>query len=97
MRNTTALRRLLLSTRALSILPNSPLSNFYSTAKIDEESISDYDPARYYPVQLNETLCGSYKTRVKLGFGRTSTTWLCTDDQYVMPIIRSTVQCVSVY
>lgn len=97
MRNTTALRRLLLPTRALSILPNSPLSKFYSTAKIDEESISDYDPARYYPVQLNETLGGSYKTRVKLGFGRTSTTWLCTDDQYAMPIIRSTIQCVLVY
>jgi serine/threonine-protein kinase SRPK3 len=52
--------------------------------KIDEESLSDYDPRSYYPVQSNEIVCGSFKTKVKLGYGRTSTTWLCTDDQYVL-------------
>jgi serine/threonine-protein kinase SRPK3 len=51
--------------------------------RIDEESLSDYDPKSYYPVQSNDTVGGIFRAKVKLGYGRTSTTWLCTDDQYV--------------
>lgn len=60
------------------------LSRSDAMEKIDEESLSDYDPKSYYPAQSNETLGGIFGTKVKLGYGRTSTTWLCTDDQYVL-------------
>lgn len=55
--------------------------------KIDEESLSDYDPKSYYPVQLNENVGGTFRAKVKLGYGRTSTTWLCTDDKYVLSVV----------
>lgn len=51
--------------------------------KVDEELLSGYGPANYCPLQPNSVLDDSYTAVVKLGYGRTSTTWLCTDCQYV--------------
>jgi hypothetical protein len=50
---------------------------------VDEETLSDYDPVRYYPIKPGSTLGHSYIAVVKLGYGRTSTTWLCKDYKYV--------------
>jgi hypothetical protein len=59
--------------------------------KNEEEALSDYDPANYYPVQLNETLGGLYTIKAKLGFVRTATTWLCIDSKYVMSTFRISI------
>jgi hypothetical protein len=50
---------------------------------VDEETLSDYNPVTYCPVEPGSTLDQSYTAMVKLGYGRTSTTWLCKDHQYV--------------
>jgi serine/threonine-protein kinase SRPK3 len=50
---------------------------------VDEETLSDYDPARCCPIEPGSILDQSYTTMVKLGYGRTSTTWLCKDSKYV--------------
>jgi hypothetical protein len=63
------------------------LSRSDTMEKIDEESLSDYDPKSYYPVQFNENVGGIFRAKVKLGYGRTSTTWLCTDDKYVLSVV----------
>ena len=44
--------------------------------RVDEESLSDYGPARHCPLQPSSVLGGSYTAVVKLEYGRTSTTWL---------------------
>jgi hypothetical protein len=57
-------------------------SDFHDRERVEEERISDYDPARYCPIELGSTLEEPdtkelYTTLVKLGFGGTSTTWIC--------------------
>ncbi|KJX92391.1 protein kinase [Zymoseptoria brevis] len=47
--------------------------------RIDEETLSDYKASDYYPVKLGDVIRDEYTVKVKLGFGRHSTTWLCTD------------------
>lgn len=68
-------------------VPPSTSRNFlYSTLRstdcIDEESLSGYKPGRYCPITLGGTLGQSYVAMVKLGYGRTSTSWLCKDSKY---------------
>ena len=46
---------------------------------VEEEALSQYDALQYYPVHINETFCNRYKVAVKLGFGGSSTVWLCQD------------------
>jgi hypothetical protein len=46
---------------------------------IDEETTSDYASSKYYPVKLGDVINNTYTVKVKLGYGRHSTTWLCKD------------------
>ncbi|EFY86566.1 hypothetical protein MAC_07428 [Metarhizium acridum CQMa 102] len=47
--------------------------------KVEEETLPDYLPARYYPVQIGEVFADRYQVVGKLGFGATSTVWLAHD------------------
>ena len=49
---------------------------------VEEESLSHYNTSQYYPVHLNQTFCSRYKIAAKLGFGGSSTVWLCEDLTY---------------
>lgn len=62
-------------------LPHRRLSS--SPTCIEEETLSGYKSSKYYPATTGENIRDTYKIRVKLGYGRHSTTWLCTDVQYV--------------
>ncbi|KAF2756313.1 kinase-like protein [Pseudovirgaria hyperparasitica] len=46
---------------------------------VDEESLSHFDPSRYYPARIGDSIGSSCIIRSKLGYGRSSTTWLCQD------------------
>lgn len=46
---------------------------------VEEETLSHYDALQYYPVHINQTFCNRYKVAAKLGFGGSSTVWLCED------------------
>ncbi|EFE38488.1 hypothetical protein TRV_06817 [Trichophyton verrucosum HKI 0517] len=67
--------------------PASPARKFISsglreldpTQKIEEERFGDYVAERYYPVNIGEIFCSRYQIITKLGFGATSTIWLCRD------------------
>lgn len=50
--------------------------------KVEEETLPDYLPARYYPVRIGEVFAGRYQVVGKLGFGATSTVWLAHDLRY---------------
>ncbi|KAL9100958.1 MAG: hypothetical protein Q9163_003722 [Psora crenata] len=48
-------------------------------ALVEEESLSHYNTSQYYPVRLNQIFSSRYKIAAKLGFGGSSTVWLCED------------------
>ncbi|RGP65954.1 serine threonine cmgc group [Fusarium sporotrichioides] len=47
--------------------------------KVEEETLPDYLPARYYPVRIGEVFVDRYQVVGKLGFGASSTVWLAND------------------
>lgn len=68
-----------LSTRLRPHLPRHFTPKFHGRERVEEEDIYDYDPARYCPIELGSMIDDSYTTLVKLGYGGTSTTWLCKE------------------
>ncbi|KAB8253552.1 kinase-like protein [Aspergillus pseudonomiae] len=59
-----------------------PDSGFYimnSNTKFEEETLPDYLEERYYPVRIGEVFNSQYQVITKLGFGSSSTVWLCRD------------------
>ncbi|UZP32334.1 hypothetical protein NXS19_000150 [Fusarium pseudograminearum] len=49
------------------------------TNKVEEETLPDYLPARYYPVRIGQVFIDRYQVVGKLGFGASSTVWLAND------------------
>ncbi|KAJ4203446.1 hypothetical protein NW759_015122 [Fusarium solani] len=47
--------------------------------KVEEETLSEYRAESFYPVKLGEVFASRYQVVAKLGFGTTSTVWLCRD------------------
>ncbi|OJJ51657.1 hypothetical protein ASPZODRAFT_88270 [Penicilliopsis zonata CBS 506.65] len=50
-----------------------------SAEKIEEEELPSYVAEKYYPVAIGEILAARYQVVSKLGYGMSSTTWLCRD------------------
>lgn len=46
---------------------------------IEEEKLRDYKADHYYPVEIGDISQGRYNIVGKLGYGTTSTVWLCRD------------------
>lgn len=74
------------SVRMAPLLPRTfPTSGFKTidpSIKVEEESLSFYDPRMFYPVRLGEVFQERYQVVAKLGYGGHSTIWLCHDLQY---------------
>lgn len=56
-----------------------------SVQRIEEETIYHYEALRYYPVHIGQTFHKRYEVAVKLGFGGSSTVWLCHDKRCMYP------------
>lgn len=92
-------RSLIANCRAMSSRFYSPLS-FPTTGfdtvepcnKLEEETLPGYRAEKYYPAHLGQILEGRYQIVGKLGYGVTSTVWLCRDLQYVRCSLVQTVQ-----
>ncbi|RDW63050.1 Protein kinase protein [Aspergillus mulundensis] len=50
-----------------------------STSIQEENRHPDYDPGKYYPARLGETISKQYRLVSKLGWGANSTVWLAKD------------------
>ncbi|KAB8270696.1 kinase-like protein [Aspergillus minisclerotigenes] len=61
------------------VFPDSGFHSLDSTAKFEEETLPDYLEERYYPVRIGEIFNSQYQVVTKLGFGSSSTVWLCRD------------------
>ncbi|KGO77439.1 hypothetical protein PITC_048120 [Penicillium italicum] len=49
------------------------------TDKIEEEDLPSYVAENYYPVHIGEVFASRYQVVSKLGYGMSSTAWLCRD------------------
>ena len=49
--------------------------------KVQEETVPNYDTSRYYPVEIRDVFQDRYEVLGKLGYGTTSTTWFCRDQE----------------
>lgn len=83
LRTTTIMsRRTVMSSQWTSVPREFPTSGFDlidTSLEIEEETLSTYQPERYYPVQQGEVLNGRYQVLAKLGYGVTSTVWFGRD------------------
>lgn len=51
----------------------------HASVKVEEELLPFYTPRLFYPVRLGQILNFRYQVISKLGYGTTSTNWLCRD------------------
>ncbi|RAK92681.1 kinase-like protein [Aspergillus costaricaensis CBS 115574] len=49
---------------------------------IEEETLPHYNPKQYYPVNIGDIYHSRYQIIGKLGYGSTSTSWVCRDLRY---------------
>ena len=63
--------------------PTSGFQLLDPTVKIAEENLPWYTHERFYPVRLGEVFRDRYQVLGKLGYGGSSTVWLCRDLSYV--------------
>ncbi|KAB8215212.1 kinase-like protein [Aspergillus novoparasiticus] len=61
------------------VFPDSGFHSLDSTVTFEEETLPDYLEERYYPVHIGEIFKSQYQVVTKLGFGSSSTVWLCRD------------------
>jgi serine/threonine-protein kinase SRPK3 len=59
--------------------PKSGFDVIGSSYLFEEETLPGYRASSYYPVNIGEVFAGRYQAVVKLGFGSSSTVWLCRD------------------
>ncbi|KAK9582371.1 hypothetical protein V6Z93_008707 [Aspergillus fumigatus] len=64
---------------ALRSFPSSGFELIDHSEKIEEETLPTYHAEKYYPVHIGEVLNNQYQVLAKLGYGVTSTVWLCRD------------------
>lgn len=62
--------------------PNTNFIRIPLEEKVEEETLPDYLPARYYPVRIGQVFVDRYQVVGKLGFGASSTVWLAHDLRY---------------
>ncbi|KAI2945553.1 hypothetical protein CBS147321_3800 [Aspergillus niger] len=77
------------------VFPTSGFELLNSIEPFEEESLPDYLKERYYPVSLGEVLNSRYQVITKLGFGASSTVWLCHDLHHLFttPDLESDADC----
>lgn len=66
--------------------PNEGFEKLPLDDKVEEETVPQYRADKFYPVRLGEVFCSRYQVAAKLGFGTSSTIWLCRDLKYVFKL-----------
>jgi hypothetical protein len=59
--------------------PSTGFETIDASLKVEEETLPFYDPKIFYPVRIGEVFRNRYQAVAKLGYGTSSTTWLCHD------------------
>ncbi|KAH8927533.1 kinase-like protein [Atractiella rhizophila] len=61
------------------VFPSSGFQGIPDSCLVDEETVPSYNPAQYFPARIGQVLNTHYQIISKVGFGTTSTVWLCRD------------------
>ncbi|KAB8262945.1 kinase-like protein [Aspergillus pseudonomiae] len=61
------------------VFPTSGFDIIDASDRVEEETLPTYAPDKYYPIHIGELLDARYQVLVNLGYGVTSTVWLCRD------------------
>lgn len=77
------LRSIALTASSSGAFPSSGPEEICLSHKVEEERFGNYVAECYYPVKIGVILLSRYQIITKLGFGATSTIWLCRDLLYV--------------
>jgi hypothetical protein len=67
------------SLRVSATIMEKKLNLLPATERIEEETVANYQADQYYPVELGNIFHSKHQVLAKLGFGTTSTVWLCRD------------------
>lgn len=65
------------------VFPSSGFDLIDPSILVEEESIPNYKPQRFYTVRIGQIFNQRYQAVGKLGYGASSTVWLCRDLEYV--------------
>ncbi|EDN97521.1 hypothetical protein SS1G_12372 [Sclerotinia sclerotiorum 1980 UF-70] len=68
-----------MSSSLVRVFPIDGFERLPVNKKIEEKEIIGYKPEKFYPVRLGEVFKHRYQVLAKLGFGTSSTVWLCRD------------------
>ncbi|WYZ44877.1 hypothetical protein EsH8_VIII_000193 [Colletotrichum jinshuiense] len=61
-------------------LPDAEPEEIYGQdVPLEEDGFAWYDPDKWYPVEIGQVFQSRYQVLLKLGFGSSSTVWLCRD------------------
>lgn len=61
------------------VFPTSGFKLLDQSIELEEETLPNYQPEKYYPVNQGEVFNDRYQTLAKIGYGVTSTVWLAKD------------------
>ncbi|RAL06821.1 uncharacterized protein BO97DRAFT_307762, partial [Aspergillus homomorphus CBS 101889] len=59
--------------------PTSGFAKLNPSTAYEEEQLPFYKAECFYPVRIGEVFASRYQVVVKLGYGTSSTVWLCRD------------------
>lgn len=65
--------------------PSSGFELIGPSQKLEEEGLPFYNRDDYYPMRIGAVLKDRYQVVAKLGYGTSSTVWLCHDLRYALP------------
>ena len=65
--------------------PSSGFAIIGPSQKVEEERLPFYNRDDYYPMRIGVLIKDRYQVVAKLGFGTSSTVWLCHDLRYTLP------------
>ncbi|PKY05493.1 kinase domain protein [Aspergillus campestris IBT 28561] len=71
-----------LQTSQPHVFPTSGFITLDSSTKFEGGTLPDYMKESFYPVHIGEVFNSRYQVITKLGFGSSSTVWLCRDLRY---------------
>lgn len=69
--------------------PSSGFKVINSSEKVEEEQLPFYNRDDYYPMRIGEVVKDFYQVVAKLGYGTSSTVWLCRDLRYTFASFNS--------
>ena len=61
------------------VFPTTGFTIIPTSETVEEEHWSWYTPQSFYPVRIGDVLHSKYQVLYKLGYGTTSTIWMCRD------------------